>query len=298
MHDEYDYDYDDRRPRRRPPIIEQRLRRSRGEVLADFDDDDYYDERPVRRGRRYAPAPAGGGGGCAQATLYIVLGGLIVLLIGMFALNQAAGQIGSMLPDAPDISTLVITPTPQIVTGAAVVQRIQQLNRIETASYTIERVIDVRQASSVPVIGDLLASDELLLIAHGTVVAGIDLSELTPDSVVVTPDGSRITMSLPPVRVFSSALDNEQTRVYSRERGIFAPDNKDLETLARQNAEAQILQAACEGGIMQEATESAKRSIEQFLRLMGFTDVLVTTAAPATCMPSFEAPAPAATPVP
>lgn len=287
--------YDDDPPRRRREnLMQQRLRKARGE---DVDDDlDAYDagyeedDPPLIRfgggggGGYRRPRPRSTrGGGCGSNLLSLTLGGLIVLLIGIFFYNQTFGRLGAMLPSVPNISTIIITPTPQVITGAAVIQRVQQLSRLETASYTIERVIDVSQGSNIPIVGDFLAGDEILLIAHGTVVAGVDLSNLPPDAATVSPDGSTITLRLPPVQIFDTSLDAQKTRVYSRERGLFAPENKDLETQARQIAEDQILQAACEDGIMQKATDAARDSITQFLSLAEFAQVVVVTAEPSPC---------------
>jgi len=284
-----DYD-DDGRPRREN-LMQQRLRKARGEEVDEevsvperYDDDD---DAPRGLGGGYSPAPrsyrpAPTGGGCAQATLYLVLGGLIALLLGGLALNQTLGGFGRLLTPPP-IAQIFATPTPEIITGAAVVQRIQQLSRLETASYTVQTVIDVSQSSNIPIIGDFLAGDELLLIAHGTVVAGVDLGALPSDAVSVAPDGSTITLRLPPAQIFSASLDSQKTRVYSRERGVFAPDNKDLETQARQVAEAEILKAACEDGVLSKATLQAEAALRQLLSVVDEAEIVVIPAAPAAC---------------
>lgn len=293
--------YDDEPPpRRRENLMQQRLRKARGEdVDEDLDayDNDYeeMDDPPLIRfgggGSYRRPRPRSTGeSGCRSNLLSLTLGGLIVLLAGVFFYTQTFGRLGTMLPSMPNISTIIITPTPQIITGAAVIQRVQQLSRLETAAYTIERVIDVSQGSNIPIVGDFLAGDELLLIAHGTVIAGVDLRNLPPDAVTVSPDGRTITLRLPPVQIFDTSLDAQKTRVYSRERGLFAPENKDLETQARQAAEDQILQAACEDGIMQKATDAARDAITQFLGLAEFAQVVVVPAEPGPCGGTTSAP--------
>lgn len=285
----YDDDrYADERPgRRRETIIDRRLRKARGEEVEDTIEDDaeaYIERRALRDdGYRYGSGGgSSGGGGCAQAILYLVLGGLAALLLSFFFFNQAFGSIGQLFGGvAPRVQEILITPTPTIITGAAVVQRIQQLSRLETSSYTIERVIEVRQDSNIPVIGNILAGDALLLIAHGNVVAGIDLSTITVDDVIVSPDGKTISVRLPPAEIFSSTLDSQRTRVYTRDRGLLAPENKDLETQARQTAELEILRAACEGGIMQEATSNGEVAMRQLLSLMEFDQVNIQSSSPA-----------------
>lgn len=293
--------------RRRESMMERRLRKARGEEVPDelevydaYEEED--DPRPRRLGAGYQGYGRAAGGysqggygpGCGQTFLYGALALLAAVLVGALVFGRSLGSLFPEVPRLPDVSTIIITPTPRIITGAAVVQRVQQLSRLETASYTIQTVIDVRQSSNIPVVGDLLAGDELLLIAHGTVVAGVDLSDLAPDAVSVSPDGSTVTLRLPQAQIFSTALDSQKTRVYSRERGVFAPENKDLETLARQQAEQQILSAACEDGILSKATIQAEAALRQFLGLLDDVEVVVVPATPGACLaPAAPGPTPA-----
>jgi hypothetical protein len=300
----YDDDSNAEQRRRRENIMQQRLRKARGEEIDEeidvgrYDDDDVGVPRTFGRASsspRFSGGSRGGGGGCATAVLYLVLGALASLLVVVFFFNQTAKGFGSLFSGVPNLATIIVTPTPVIKSGAAVVQRIQQLSRLETASYTIEQVIDVSQGQGNPVF-DFLAGDNLLLIAHGTVVAGVDLSKLDAGAVTISPDGKTITLRIPPVQIFDSHLDSDKTRVYSRDRRILAPDNKDLESQARMEAERQILQAACEDGVMSRASDEAEKSLRQFLSLLDYDEVVVIASAPAACV----APAggPQATPTP
>ncbi len=281
---------DEERPRR-GNLMEQRLRRARGEELDDDLEplDNYADDdtQPIgldyRPGRRAVVPDAQRG--CGQLATVALLSALIALLGGALLLNNAVGGLGRLLanvPSVPDIREVLITPTPEVISGAAILQRVQQLARLETASYTVQTVIEVRQSQGNPIF-DFFGGDALLLIAQGSVEAGIDLATLTPDQVTVAPDGSRVTLRLPPAQIFNVQLDNDGTRVYSRERGIFAPPNNNLETLARQEAEQEILRAACEDGVLSRATEQAERSLRQFLSLIDTLEVVVQTAPPAEC---------------
>ncbi len=283
----------------RESMMERRLRKARGEEVPDelefygaYEDDD--EDRPRGFGdgpMLYARTPGGyggGGPGCGQGLIFGALALIAGVLIGALFLNQGGGLFPGV-PSLPDVREIIITPTPRVINSAAVVQRVRQLSRLETASYTIQTVVDVRQGSNIPIIGDFFAGDELLLIAHGTVVAGVDLGKLTPESVTVSPDGQTVTLHLPPAQIFSALLDSQRTRVYSRERGIFAPENKDLETLARQQAEQQILAAACEDGILTKATEQAEEALRQFIGLVDEVEVVVVPAAPEPC-PTAPAP--------
>jgi hypothetical protein len=297
----YDDDGRAEQSRRRENIMQQRLRKARGEEVDEALDHGLYDDDDDGVPRTFSQ-PGGalpfisarrGGGGCVSVLLYLALGALAALLVVVYLSNQpGGGGIGNFFPSVPDLRTIIVTPTPVIQSGAAVVQRIQRLSRLETAAYTVEQVIEVRQDSNVPVIGNILAGDALLLIAHGKVVAGVDLSQLSKDAVTISSDGRTITLRLPPAQVFSSTLDGDKTRVYSRARGVFAPDNKDLETQARQEAEQRILQAACEDGVLSRATEAADVSLQKFLGLLGYDQVVVVPSAPTACTVTAGAPQP------
>jgi hypothetical protein len=159
------------------------------------------------------------------------------------------------------------TPQTEIISRKAVVQQVRQVSRLETTIYTIERVIEAKQSDQFwP---DWLRGDRLLLIANGTVIAGVDLEQLKPEAVTVSPDGSLITVDLPPVQIFNmnSILDNSKTRVYDRQTGLFAAPDQNLETQARQAAEGEILKAACDAGIMQRATDDAQRALGQLMQV-------------------------------
>lgn len=293
--------YDDKGQGRRENIMQQRLRKSKGEEVDDHIHLDHYDDDsdvPRTFGdsvptlgfwRGGARSGGGGGGGCTTALLYIVIGALAALLVVFLILGQMGSGVGGLFAGMPNFATIVVTPTPVIQSGTAVVRRIQQLSRLETAAYTVEQVIDVSQGQGNPVF-DFLAGDNLLLIAHGKVVAGVDLSLLDPSAVTISPDGRTITLRLPPAQIFSSTLDNTKTRVYSRDRRILAPENKDLESLARLEAERQILQTACEDGVLSRATESAEISLQKFLSLLDYSEVVVVPSAPAACVAVTTAP--------
>jgi hypothetical protein len=101
----------------------------------------------------------------------------------------------------------------------AVITQVRQLNRLETVSFTIEKVIEGGQDQGNPLLNDLLG-DRLLFIAHGNVIAGVDFSQLQPEDVVTQPDGS-VSLRLPPARILSHNLDNGLSRVYDRRVGLF-----------------------------------------------------------------------------
>ncbi|HTK04997.1 MAG TPA: DUF4230 domain-containing protein [Candidatus Eisenbacteria bacterium] len=155
---------------------------------------------------------------------------------------------------------------------AAVIKEIRQLGRLETSSFTIEKVIEAKKAGGGPW-RDILFGDKILLIAHGEVVAGLDLSGLTAADVREI-DG-RLHLKLPAPQIFSVRIDNEQTRVYDRDQGLLTRGDKDLESEARLAAEQSIRDAACEAKILDDASENAAKQLKAVLSALGFKDAVI-----------------------
>ncbi len=154
---------------------------------------------------------------------------------------------------------------------AAVIKEIRNLQRIETASFTIEKVIDGGTGGNV--FQQILFGDKILLIAHGQVIAGFDLSQMSEKDVTIK-DGS-IRMILPKPQILVSTLDNTQTRVYDRTRGILNPGDKDLESKVRTAAQSSITEAACKGDILKQASDNGRKQLTAFLSALGFTQVSI-----------------------
>jgi hypothetical protein len=153
--------------------------------------------------------------------------------------------------------------------SASVVDKIRQLNRLESVDYSIDKIVEGnRQAQGLP---DFLAGDRLLLIAHGEVIAGVDLSRLDPKAVQV--NGNAVHVRLPEPQVLVTRIDNTRTRVYERTTGILVPTDPNLETQVRQAAEQQITQAAIDDKILDKARQNARVSVTGLLYALGFHTV-------------------------
>ena len=150
-----------------------------------------------------------------------------------------------------------------------VVRQIQQLQRLETVSYTMDKIISGEHANAY--LPKFLAGDRLLLVVHGEVVGGINLAELQPGDVQV--QGQKVTIHLPAAEVFSTRIDNAKTRVYSRDTGLFSSADPNLESEVREEAERQLQQAALQDGILKTAADNARSTITGMLKGFGFHEV-------------------------
>jgi len=189
--------------------------------------------------------------------LGMLCGILLAALIGVSALWLRSGRgLGSR--------------TSLNVEQPVVVRQIQQLQRLETVLYTLENVVE-GEHDYTSVLPKLLTADRILLIGHGEVVAGVDLSKIGSDDVVV--QGRSVTFRLPKAEIFYDRIDNQKTRVYSRDTGILVPVDPNLETDVRREAERQLREAALRDGILEAAGRNAGATLTSFLKGLGFQQV-------------------------
>ncbi len=164
------------------------------------------------------------------------LGILLSLLLGALALglfihharSGMGGKLAAMISGRPL----------NIVSAGEVVEKIQRLNRLETVVYSLDTVEETTESN--PVLPDAIAGDKLLMIVHGQTIAGVDLSQLKPDSVEITDTGGSrsIRLTLPPSVVFFTNIDNDKSRVYARDTGLFVKADPNLETVTRAKAQS------------------------------------------------------------
>jgi hypothetical protein len=205
--------------------------------------------------------------GLLAINLSVLIGGFLfirsILTATLEPISDASSRIGTQ------VST-ILHPTPTIIPDpVTIINQIQPLARLETIQYTLEKVITAEEGQEL--IAELFG-DRLLLVAHGTVIAGVDLSKLTGENLEFR-DGI-LEVNLPEAEIFSASLDNDKTYVYDRETGLLRKSDRDLETLARQAAEAEILKAAIDDGILKQAAINAQVFMERLLSDLGYKQVM------------------------
>ncbi len=195
--------------------------------------------------------------------LALVLGAVALGVFVHHARSGVAGKLAALITGRP----LTIVSAPDVV------EKVQQLNRLETVVYSLDTVVEGSESN--PILPDALAGDKLLMIVHGQTIAGIDMSKLNPDSVQITEgaQGRTIRLTLPPSQVFTTSLDEQKSRVYARDTGLFVEADPTLETQVRQKAQSQLQQAALSDGILDAATKNAKATVTAMLQGLGFEHV-------------------------
>lgn len=164
----------------------------------------------------------------------------------------------------------LLHPTPTIIPDPVTyIYDVRALARLETIQYSVEKVITAEQNQGT---FDFLFGDRMLFVAHGTVIAGIDMDKIQPADMQLV--NGILNVRLPPAEVFVATIDNQKSYVYTRETGMLSKQAVDLETLARQSAEQEIMKAAIEDGILQQAQTNGETFLLKFFNSLGYKTVI------------------------
>jgi hypothetical protein len=187
-------------------------------------------------------------------------------LFGFFAGIMVMAMAGAFLwlwsgarAEGPHIDTSRLT----------VVRQVQQLARLESVVFGMDKIVAGGEENKY--LPQFLVGDRLLLMAYGEAIAGVDLGKLEESAVEL--DGETLRLTLPEPELFVVRVDNERTRVYSRQTGLFTRVDPHLETEARRAAERQLRQAAIDNGILKLARDHARSTLTAFVTALGFTTV-------------------------
>jgi hypothetical protein len=177
-------------------------------------------------------------------------------------LQQANHELGTEVAN-------LLHPTPTIIPDpVTIINEVKSLARLETIRYTVEKVVtaEVNQGVLGPLFGD-----RLLFVAHGYIIAGIDMSKIKPEDLWL--EGEQLNVRLPATEILVATLDNDKSYVYDRVTGVFTRGDPTLETQVRQVAEQEILKAATQEGILDQATTNAQTYLRWFFETLGYKNI-------------------------
>lgn len=257
-----------------------------------------YDGAPPRRSYVDAPPPRqpyppgyypvqprrfGGwslvGVGCFGVLISLIILIAVVAATGGNLLGGIGSFFGNMFNGAP-VTTSVNLTSPAVVRSQLLV------NQLVTVKTSIDKIVIGTQRG-----GFLNTQDaDLMFVAHGEVLAGINMAELRESDIVMTQtiSGTRsIAIRLPAADIISFKLDEQRSKVFDvKESSWFTKPQPQLYDQVRAEAERAIRAAAIEDGILEVARQNAEKDVELMLRRLGFTEV------------TFLAPRPRPTPTP
>ena len=214
----------------------------------------------------------------------LVIGVLVIIAIVSSAMiwlvydsfQRAVTPVQSMTGELATQVSSLLNPTPTIIPNPiTIIRDVRSLARLETIQYTVEKVITAEQGQGT--LG-VLFGDKLIFVAHGQVIAGVDLSKLSADDIEIK-DGI-LFLNLPNPEIFVATLDNEKSYVYDRQTGLLTKGDINLESSARRLAEDEIEKAAVEDGILDLARQNAENYLTRLLSDLGYPEVIIVSDKP------------------
>jgi hypothetical protein len=160
----------------------------------------------------------------------------------------------------------------------ALLKSLTDLAELHAAEGRYQVLVDVEKDTQF--VPSMLKGSRVVYSATGSVDALVDLSAIGPGAVRV--DGTTVHVTLPAVRLAEPALDLEQSRVISRDRGLLdrigsaVGEERNPDQALLVLAEDKLGRAATEDAKLRERAEANARStITSLVRSLGFTDVVV-----------------------
>ncbi|RLE00132.1 MAG: hypothetical protein DRJ13_09075 [Bacteroidetes bacterium] len=202
---------------------------------------------------------------------------LLLVGAGVYLVTSIQNSISSQLSPVREMTdslstqiSVVLHPTPTILPDpVTIVHEIRSLARLETIKFSLEKIITAETRQGV---FKWLIGDRLILVAHGEVIAVIDLNKLDPEALQIR--GGVLYVQLPDPEIFVVAVDNEQSYVYDRDTGLLTHGEVDLESQARLAAEQEIEESALKDGILELAAQNAESYLGGLFRELGYPEVI------------------------
>jgi hypothetical protein len=209
-----------------------------------------------------------------------LVAGIVLLLVVLVAVSSLSGL--RLWPSFPNpFATRQVDRSQPVL-----LQTIEDLEVYKAATGNFQVVVDLEESSrGVPL---LIKGQRTLFVAGGSVDAEVDFSTLDEGAIKVSPDGRRVDITLPRARLTRARVDPEQSRVFSRERGLLdrlgavLSDNPTSERELYRLAAAKMQAAATQSDLVARAEQNTRAMLESMLRSLGYTDVSVTFRDPRT----------------
>ncbi|HEX2046167.1 MAG TPA: DUF4230 domain-containing protein [Acidimicrobiales bacterium] len=205
---------------------------------------------------------------------------LRALAVGVLAVVGLLA-IGGRLDLLPSISNPFGTETVDR-TNPALLQSLEDLSEYHAATGNFQVIVDTEKDTRF--VPSFIRGERTVYVAGGSVDAVVDFSQLDERSIQVSPDRTSVSIVLPAPTLADPAVDPDQSRVVSRDRGVLDriggvfSDNPTSERPLAQAAEQKMREAAAQSDLRKRAEDNTRGMLEGMLRALGYTSVNVTFA--------------------
>jgi hypothetical protein len=157
--------------------------------------------------------------------------------------------------------------------------QLTDLSEYHASSANFQVLVDIEKDTKY--VPDFVSGQRSLMVAAGTVDASVDFRGLKDENVVVSEDGERITITLPPPYVDDVVLDHDNTYVESRQRGLLDrvggvfSGNPSNDQPLYQAATDKLHEAASSSELRSLAEKNTRSMLESLMTSAGFEEVVV-----------------------
>jgi Protein of unknown function (DUF4230) len=195
--------------------------------------------------------------------ILLPVAGLVLILLLLMRVNflPSLGNIFYRQPMQIDDTKILIKeirPLAQLVTVTAYDELVMDSVRYNQPGVTDQLL---RMASPVPI---NINYDELVLIAHGRIIAGTDLNKIGITDVYVNKDSASVL--LPSATVLDVIINPSDFETFI-EKGIWESEEV---TILKESARGILQKRALQQGLLQKANLQAVLTIKNFLLAAGF----------------------------
>jgi len=204
------------------------------------------------------------------------LRGLAIAGLVLVAALVGAGRLGNLLPSIPNpFGTETVDRT-----QPALLQSLADLSEYHAATGNFQVFVDTEKESRY--VPSFIRGERTVYLGSGSVDAIVDFSQLDERSVQVSPDRKTVTIVLPAPTLADPAVDPENSRVVSRDRGVLDrigsafSDNPTSERPLVIAAQQKMRDAAAASDLRAKAEENTRKMLEGLTRALGYTNVSVS----------------------
>ena len=168
-----------------------------------------------------------------------------------------------------------------------VLKSIAPLAQFRAATANLQVIVDVEKDARL--LPSFLKGERVLFVASGRVDAGVDFSAVRADAIDVDETRTRVHVRLPAARLYEARVDPARSRVFDRERGLIdrvgsifedsPTEDRSLFLLAEKKLTSA---AAADGEVLRSAERNTRAMLTGLLHGLGFKDVTIEFAEPAS----------------
>lgn len=159
----------------------------------------------------------------------------------------------------------------KIADTATIVTNVRAMSSLTTAVYYNETAISSQKTSDLLVNLAPVKDNEICLIAKGKVRAGIDLSKITSEDLLVR--GDTLELRLPKAEIFDVIVNPSDVDIFVEDGKWSHEEISALESRAAAKIRAEALSA----GILDKAEDSARKQLFLLMESFGYKEIIINS---------------------